>query len=56
MMIKSSVINLLNSVEKKVLYLKPTTVQEAAEGEIYIDCEPAGESDETVQALNVSFT
>uniref|UniRef100_A0A6C0J3A4 Uncharacterized protein n=1 Tax=viral metagenome TaxID=1070528 RepID=A0A6C0J3A4_9ZZZZ len=32
---------------------KTTTVQEAAEGEIYIDCEPAGESDETVQALNV---
>jgi len=32
---------------------KTTTIQEAAEGEIYIDCQPAGESDETVQALNV---
>lgn len=32
---------------------KTTTFQEAAEGEIYIDCSPAGESDETVPALNV---
>lgn len=36
---------------------KTTTIQEnfqeAAEGEIYIDCQPAGESDENVQALNV---
>ena len=39
--------------EKEGFVSKTTTFQEAAEGEIYIDCQPAGESDETVPALNV---
>ena len=36
---------------------KTTTIQEnfqeAAEGEIYIDCNPAGESEEAIQAINI---
>lgn len=36
---------------------KTTTIQEnfqeAAEGEIYIDCKPAGESEEAIQAINI---
>lgn len=39
--------------EKEGFVSKTTTFQEAAEGEIYIDCSPAGESDDTVPALNV---
>ena len=39
--------------EKEGFVSKTTTFQEAAEGEIYIDCQPAGESDETVQAINI---
>ena len=44
---------LIKLSEKEGFVSKTTNFQEAAEGEIYIDCQPAGESDDTVQALNV---